>query len=89
LNNIYKISVSKIIPGESIFYLHDTCGIPYSVCAIFAKDNGLIIDWSGFITCAKQANWNTTRLKNNIIEACKDAGWDDEYLQTLGEVYAA
>ncbi len=38
----------KIIPGETVFKLYDTCGFPVDLTADMARERGLSIDYEGF-----------------------------------------
>lgn len=79
----YKIHVSRSIPGEAIFHLHDTKGFPFEYSAMVACEEKMVINWVGFIKCARKAGWKMKGLAERIYNACKDAGYNDEVMAEI------
>ncbi|MCB0348588.1 MAG: alanine--tRNA ligase, partial [Bdellovibrionales bacterium] len=50
-----KKQQSKTLPGSVVFKLYDTYGFPSDLTALIAKEQGLVIDESGFETCMDEA----------------------------------
>ena len=46
---------SKIIPGDSVFFLHDTHGFPWDLTQVIAKEHGFDIDLPGYEAKMKEA----------------------------------
>jgi alanyl-tRNA synthetase len=86
LVNIYKIHQSRELPGDKIFELHATHGLPFAVSAQIACDMRMTIDWIGFYECAKLAGWKTRGLLKRLRQACIDAGYNDKIMVEIEQM---
>ncbi len=82
---MYKIHRDKIISGKVIFKLHETHGFPIEMSAILAREKGIVIDWTEFYQCAQKAGWKTVNLVAKIKSACRDAGYNQEFMKEIEE----
>lgn len=80
-----KVPQSKIISGKVIFKLHETHGLPLEISTMLAREKGMVIDWTEFYQCAQKAGWKTLNLIARIKSACRDAGYNKEFMKEIEE----
>ena len=80
----YKVYPDKIMPGKVVFDLHQTHGITFDISVHMFCRLGFVIDWHGFIRLAEENGWNTKNLVERCRHACKDAGYNDSVMETIG-----
>ena len=56
----------QVVPGETIFSLFDTHGIPIDISTMRFKEEGFLIDWFGIFVAACKRNWNPDKIFNTI-----------------------
>ena len=76
----YKVPTNKVLPGDEVFKLHDTRGIDMETTAFIAAENGMLIDWAGFMKCAIRAGWKPEPLLRRMKQAALDAGIGKEFM---------
>lgn len=81
---IYRCPQSKIIPGDQIFDLHQTHGVPLEISAVLACERKLVIDWNTFLTLAVQNGWSKLKTIKRCYQACQDAGYNDDVMKEIG-----
>lgn len=58
------IPADSMISGARIFYIMDSCGMPFDILREELKDKGLVLDTVGFMEAAlKSKNYKIKRLK--------------------------
>lgn len=65
--------MNQIFPGERLFELKATHGLPLEVAVDRLFDSGVRIDWCGFIDCARSNGWydfQTIRLIEQALDDC-------------------
>jgi len=63
-----------LFPGEQLFKLYDTHGLPIMMSLILIKEKGMLVDWSGYFAATKRAGWSDKKALALAKEASIDSG---------------
>ena len=82
-NTIIEVTVPKarVLPGEFLFKMHDTHGIPLCMSLMMVQDYKLLVNWKGWIEAGKKAGWPLKKILTEIIYACRDSGYGGDYIK--------
>jgi alanyl-tRNA synthetase len=78
------------IPGEEIFKLVDTHGLPLDIINLELRDKGSFFDVWGFIRAALNAGWTKNRTYNTLLASSphsNDEGFCDKLEFMVNLVY--
>lgn len=85
LASIIKDDVVKdnVFPGDVLFELKATHGLPLDVAIEQIFNRGIVIDWVGFIEAARKNNWWDFQTYDVILDALRDALCDNELIDGI------
>jgi alanyl-tRNA synthetase len=72
-----------IIPGNEVFILHDTHGIPLEVSLGILIERRWTIEWPTFIISALNHGWSKKNIINKIRYACNESGYGKGYFRCI------
>lgn len=83
---LHNIPEGVILPGEFLFKLKDTHGLPLTFGVLHAMDRGYFILWPSYIKAALSHGHKIDRVCAQITEAISDAGYVEYAKKTFGVV---
>lgn len=61
-----------VVAGEWVFYMADTEGIHLTDLLTFLDDQGITVDWPGYLTAAKKQGWKDSTVLSRVRESLTD-----------------
>jgi alanyl-tRNA synthetase len=61
-----------VVPGEFVFKMVDTHGLPLPITLQVIHDRNMAVDWYNFMRMAIQCGWNARSLKTKVLDALVD-----------------
>src|SRR5579883_496002 len=77
-NEVAKLKGQKIISGETVFKLYDTCGFPVDLVEDMARERNLQIDFEGFETLMNQQRERSRQASKFTADYHTGANIDSE-----------
>ncbi|UQT03023.1 alanine-tRNA ligase [Serratia phage vB_SmaS-Totoro] len=87
----YKMEVTpmysgnQVFPGDRLFELKATHGVPLEISVAAILNKGKVIDWSQFIEQARRNKFWDFQILDMITNAIQDAGLDPDYITGVVE----
>ncbi|QDB71265.1 alanyl-tRNA synthetase [Serratia phage Moabite] len=87
----YKMEVTsmysgnQVFPGDRLFELKATHGVPLEISVAAILNKGKVIDWGQFIEQARRNKFWDFQILDMITNAVQDAGTDPDYIAGVVE----
>lgn len=60
-------------PGDKIFYLKDTEGVPFALLFMMVEQEKTVPSWDKLIEAARSAGWYDYQIYDSIVEGLNDS----------------
>ncbi len=64
----------KLFPGDELFKLHDTYGLPMMMTMILLKERGMLVEWPSYFDATRKAGWSDRTAILRAKYAAIDSG---------------